>query len=71
MSVGVTFPSRFVALLEIVSLRVNPLPAIHFKNVRISMGILWRVFRILTEPVPLKYGKLATKFSGYTDISSG
>jgi len=46
---------------------------VHCKNIRISTHILWRVFRTFngfiipwifawqtyTEPVPLKYGKLA------------
>jgi len=32
------------------------------KNVRISTDTLWRVFHILTEPVPLKHGKLAAKY---------
>jgi len=32
------------------------------ENIRTSTDISWRVFRTLTEPVPLKYGKLATKY---------
>jgi len=30
------------------------------KSARISVDILWRVVHFLTEPIPLKYGKLAT-----------
>ena len=34
------------------------------KNIRISTDISWRVFHILTEPVPLKHGKnsIGTKY---------
>jgi len=28
---------------------------VHCKNIRISADILWRVFRILTEPVPYTF----------------
>ena len=44
-------------------------PMICASNIRISTDDLWRVFHILTEPVPFKYGKLATKsIHQYTDI---
>jgi len=38
------------------------LPCYTVKNILISTDNLWRVFRILTEPVPLKCGKLATEY---------